>query len=246
MRTTIIIALFAFLLVASKADWNLVWADDFDFFDDSKWQYEYGDSGWGNNELENYTDQPDNIFTQDGNLIIQANRNDDGSYTSARINTAGKFETTYGKFEMRAKLPSGQGIWPAFWLLGANIGENPWPGCGEIDIMELVGNDPTNVHGSTHGNGFDTTSTYSGEGFTDDFHTYAAIWQPGQIDFLVDDNVYNTVTYDDTNGGEWPFDDNPMFIILNLAVGGDWPGNPDDSTEFPQQYVIDYVHVYQE
>ena len=156
MKLALCIAFLSVLVAATNADWNLVWADNFDWFDDSKWSFEYGNSGWGNNELENYTDSQDNCFIQDANLVIQALSNDDGSYTSTRIKTNGKFDTTYGKFEMRARLPTGQ----AFWLLGSNIGEVGWPACGEIDIMEIIGSDPNNNHGSTHGPGFDTTSTY--------------------------------------------------------------------------------------
>ena len=248
MKTIIVIAIFAALLAVAHADWKLVWADEFDGdeLDLSKWTHETGNDGWGNNELENYTKDQKNSYLQDGNLIIEAIQEDDGSYTSARLNTQGKFDTSFGKFEMRAKLPFGKGMWPAFWLLGTG---SDYPACGEIDIMENIGSEPNVVEGSTHGEGFDTSSDYSDDdGFVDDYHTYAAIWSPGQIEFLVDNNVYTTVTSDDVGneGGYWPFDDVSMYIILNLAVGGDMPGSPDASTHFPQQYVIDYVRVYQE
>uniref|UniRef100_A0AC34RKS8 GH16 domain-containing protein n=1 Tax=Panagrolaimus sp. JU765 TaxID=591449 RepID=A0AC34RKS8_9BILA len=235
------------------ADSNMVlaWSDEFNgnSIDRSKWNFDMGNNnGWGNNELECYTDRSQNAYVSNGNLVIEALRENYGgcSYTSARLKTQGKFSVKYGKFEMRAKLPSGQGIWPAFWLLGDNIGQVGWPACGEIDIMEFIGKDPKNVHGSTHGSGFDTSNSYyNGNGFSD-WHTYAANWQPypDRIEFSVDGNIYKTVTPADTQGN-WPFNGPNMFIILNLATGGNWPGYPDGSTQFPQQFVIDYVRVYE-
>uniref|UniRef100_A0AC34RGJ6 GH16 domain-containing protein n=1 Tax=Panagrolaimus sp. JU765 TaxID=591449 RepID=A0AC34RGJ6_9BILA len=230
----------------------LAWSDEFngDSIDRNKWNFDMGtnNNGWGNNEPQCYTDRPQNAYVSNGCLVIQALRENYGgcSYTSARLKTQGKFSVKYGKFEMRAKLPSGQGMWPAFWLLGDNIGQVGWPACGEIDIMEFIGKDPKNVHGATHGSGFDTcNSYYNGNGFSD-WHTYAANWQPypDRIEFSVDGNIYKTVTPADTHG-HWPFNDQNMFIILNLATGGNWPGYPDGSTQFPQQFVIDYVRVYE-
>lgn len=143
---------------------------------------------------------------------------------------------------MRAKLPYGQGIWPAFWLLGENIGQVGWPACGEIDIMEYIGREPNHIFGSLHAPQFDATGAFNGGGFSDGFHTYAVNWQPDRIEFSVDNNIYKTVQKGEA-GGHWPFDQK-FFILLNLAVGGNWPGYPDGSTRFPQEYVIDYVRVY--
>jgi beta-glucanase (GH16 family) len=168
----------------------------------------------------------------------------DFQYTSARMNTAGLFSTVYGKFEISAKLPSGQGMWPAFWLLGSNIDQVGWPACGEIDIMEWIGDDFNAVHFSTHGIGFDTSTAAAvplGWSDNDNFHTYGVNWQPGNLQFYVDNNTVATVTPADINGATWPFDGNNMFIILSLAVDGNWP----DTTQFPQQFVIDYVRVYE-
>ena len=235
------------LLAVVSADWIVTWSDEFDgdSIDQSKWNFEQGwNNGWGNNEMETYTSNWENAFIQDGNLVIQLVQEGDGSYTSARMNTAGKFSTTYGKFEMRAKLPVGKGVWPGFWLLGSNLGAVGWPACGEIDIMEQIGSEPNNVHGSTHGIGLDTTAIYVNDGgFADDFHVYSAVWQPGYIEISVDGNVFDTVTPADAANGVWPFDNNPMYIILNLALGGNWAGAPDGNTQFPQQFVVDYVRV---
>jgi len=245
----VIVLLLATLALASAQRWVLAWSDEFDgnSIDQSKWNFEQGAGGWGNNELEFYTNRPQNAYVSGGNLVIQALREDYGGaqYTSARMKTQGKFSTVYGKFEMRAKLPFGQGIWPAFWLLGDNISQVGWPACGEIDIMEFIGRDPNHVYGSTHGTGFDTSNAYENNaGFSNDFHIYSANWQPDFIEFAVDGNTYRVVTPLDAHGN-WPFNNHNMFILLNLAVGGNWPGNPDASTQFPQQYVIDYVRVWE-
>ncbi|CDW85570.1 glycoside hydrolase family 16 [Stylonychia lemnae] len=227
--------------------WVQVWSDEFNGnqLDMSKWSYETG-PGNNNHELEYNTDRSQNSWVSDGFLHIQALREDYGGrqYTSARMNTNGKYSVLYGKIEMRAKLPFGQGMWPAFWLLGDNLNQVGWPACGEIDIMELIGKDPNNVHSSLHAPSYDTTQNYwHQEGFANDFHTYAANWQPDRIEFYVDGQLFQTY-YKTQSGGHWPFDQGQkFFIILNLAVGGDWPGNPDGSTQFPQQYVIDYVRV---
>lgn len=242
---------------AATGDWVLKWSDEFNGtngsgVDTSKWNYEVGGGGFGNNELEYYTNRTQNCY-QDGtgNLVIKAlKENYNGSqYTSARINTKGKFNFTYGKIEMRAKLPYGQGIWPAFWMLGSNIDTATWPNCGEIDIMELVGKDPTHVYGTIHGPGYSGGSSigasyYNSAGFSNAFHTYTVEWEQNVIRWYVDGNLYETRTPSDLGGKTWVFDHN-MFILLNLAVGGSWPGNPDASTVFPQSYTIDYVRVYQ-
>ena len=239
------------------------WSDDFDGaagsdVDGSKWTHDVGGSGWGNNELEYYTDGADNTALDgQGHLVITAKQENPNNYqcwngtcqyTSGKITSAGKFTQQYGHIEARIKVPRGQGMWPAFWLLGDDIGSNPWPNCGEIDIMENVGKEPSTVHGSAHGPGYSggnpLTGTYNlpSGAFGDDFHTFAVDWAPDSIKWSVDGQVYETHTPADTGGNKWVFD-HPFYIILNVAVGGDWPGSPDGSTQFPQQMVVDYVHV---
>ena len=230
-------------------NWVLVWIEEFDNnqIDQSKWVYDTGGDGWGNNELEFYTDRRENSFISNGCLVIQALKEDfqGRQYTSARMKTQGKWSITYGKFEIRAKLPFGQGIWPAFWMLGDDISTVGWPACGEIDIMENIGKDPNNIYGSIHGPGYDITSPYTDQrGFSNDFHTFTVDWQPDQLSFYVDGNLYRTMNKSEAGGKPWPFNKN-FFVILNLAVGGNWPGNPDQSTQFPQQFSIDYIKVWE-
>ncbi|MGA8673686.1 MAG: glycoside hydrolase family 16 protein [Candidatus Acidiferrales bacterium] len=246
-----------------KFAWTLVWSDEFNGPDGSrpdpaKWKFEVGGNGWGNHELEYYTNRPENSFIRDGNLVIQALKvNFTGpdhvkrDYTSARITTQGLFEQAYGRFEARIKIPRGRGLWPAFWLLGNDIGTIGWPGSGEIDIMENIGKEPSMVHGSLHGPGYsgdrDYTSEYKlpgGVHFADDFHVFAVEWEPKTVRFFVDQELYATFTPARLPAGmKWVFD-HPFFIILNVAVGGDWPGPPDATTIFPQTMLVDYVRVY--
>ena len=182
----------------------------------------------------------------------------DGStnnYTSARLKTQGLFSQAYGRFETRTKIPAGQGMWPAFWMLGNNITTAGWPTCGEIDIMENIGKEPGTVHGSLHGPGgpgttsgtSDATSIFTlpaGQAFADDFHLFAVEWEPGVVRFYVDSNLYATFSESQWPAGStWVFD-HPFFIILNVAVGGNWPGSPDSTTVFPQPMLVDYVRVY--
>jgi beta-glucanase (GH16 family) len=237
-----------------------VFTDDFNGaagsgVDGSKWQLETGDNV-NNHERQYYTSGTNNAALDgNGNLVITAKRENPAGYncwygpceyTSARLNTAGKFTQTYGHYEARMKLPRGQGIWPAFWMLGEDIGSNGWPNCGELDIMENVGFEPNTVHGTLHGPGYSGSggigAAYNGPNFSDDFHTYAVDWAPDKISWYVDGNLYQTRTPADLNGNRWVFD-HPFFLILNLAVGGYWPGDPDGNTQFPQQLVIDYVRV---
>ncbi|HUO15394.1 MAG TPA: glycoside hydrolase family 16 protein [Verrucomicrobiae bacterium] len=244
--------------------WKLVWSDEFNGpngagVDSSKWVIETGGEGWGNQELESYTDRRQNSFLQDGNLVIRAlaekytgpdhvARN----YTSARMKTLGKFTQTYGRFEARIKVPAGQGMWPAFWMLGDDIDKVGWPACGEIDIMENIGKEPAIVHGSIHGPGYvgnvGLEAPYvlpAGHRFSDDFHLFAIEWTPVSVAFFVDKEMYVKRTPADMRAGwTWVFD-KPFFLILNLAVGGDWPGNPDATTVFPKDMLIDYVRVYE-
>jgi beta-glucanase (GH16 family) len=249
--------------VGKPARWRLVWSDEFNgptgsAVDSTKWSFDLGGNGWGNDELETYTSRTANAYVQDGSLVIKAiketftgadNRTRD--YTSARLLTRRKFSQTYGRFEARIKIPFGQGIWPAFWMLGDNIDTVHWPNCGEIDIMENIGKEPSVVHGTFHGPGYSggkgVGAPYTltgGRKFSDDFHTFAVEWEPNVIRFYVDGHLYQTRTPADLpHGASWVFD-HPFFIILNVAVGGGWPGNPDATTVFPQQMQVDYVRVY--
>ena len=251
------------LLLASVAPgqraWRVVWSDEFNgpansSPDATKWTYDLGGGGWGNHELEIYTKDPTNVFLDgNGNLVIQAVRDGAGSYTSARLKTEGLFTIQYGRIEARIKIPFGQGIWPAFWMLGQDIRTVGWPNCGEIDIMENIGKEPSIVHGSLHGPGYSgntpLTSKYSlpnGARFADDFHVYAVEWSPEKIDFMVDGVKYYTATaHDLPPGAKWVYD-HPFFLLLNVAVGGSWPGNPDATTTFPQTMLVDYVKVWQQ
>jgi len=250
--------------VSKSEGWKLVWSDEFggpdrSLVDGSKWVLETGGEGWGNEELEYYTDRAANVFLRNGNLVIRALTEkypDSGpkarNYTSARLKTQGKFSQTYGRFEARIKVPFGQGMWPAFWMLGDDIEKAGWPGCGEIDIMENIGKEPSMIHGSIHGPGYTGSvgleAPYTlpgGQRFADDFHVFAVEWSPDAIAFYVDQTMYVKRTRADLQPGwKWVFD-KPFFLILNLAVGGDWPGAPDSSTRFPREMLVDYVRVYQ-
>jgi len=251
---------------APTKGWTLSWSDEFNGVDgsspdSSKWTYDLGDKGWGNSELECYTNRIQNAHIQGGNLVISALQESspfacsDGStnnYTSARLKTQGLFSQAYGRFEARIKIPAGQGMWPAFWMLGNNITTAGWPASGEIDIMENIGKEPGTVHGSLHGPSTtsrtsDATAPFSlpaGQNFADAFHLYAVEWEPGVVRFYVDSNLYATFTQSQwPSGGTWVFD-HPFFLLLNVAVGGTWPGSPDNTTVFPQQMLVDYVRVY--
>ncbi len=245
-------------------DWKLVWSDEFNGangspVDSSKWVSETGGGGWGNNELEYYTNRIDNASQQNGSLAIKVRPEKytgaDGvtrGYTSARLKTLGKFTQAYGRFEARIKIPFSQGLWPAFWMLGNDIDKPGWPDCGEIDIMENIGKEPALVHGTIHGPGYSGEhgigAPYGlpgGQRFADDFHIYAVEWEPQAIRFYVDEHLYATRTPAELpKGAKWVYD-HPFFLLLNVAVGGDWPGNPDSSTIFPQSMLVDYVRVYQ-
>ena len=245
----------------ASSPWTLTWSDEFNGPngsppDASKWVSETGGEGWGNNELEFYTARPENAYQQDGSLVIkvlQEKYTAGGvvrNYTSARLKTQGKFAQAYGRFEARIKIPRGQGMWPAFWMLGDDIDKVQWPACGEIDVMENIGKEPDIVHGSIHGPGFSDGDLEAhfrlppGQAFADDFHLYAIEWEPGAVRFYLDDHLYVTRTRADLRPGwKWTFD-HPFFLILNVAVGGDWPGSPDASTVFPQTMLVDYVRVY--
>lgn len=220
------------------------------------WTYDLGTgnsdtgAGWGNNELQSYTNRTENVKVENGYLLITAKKEsfNGASYTSARLTTKGLFEQAYGRFEARIRVPYGQGIWPAFWLLGANCDEVTWPQCGEIDIMEYRGQEPTTVLGSVHGPGYSganaITKSYSllNDRFDTGFHIFGIEWGPDYINYYVDDVLYNQITPSNVKG-EWVFD-HPFYIIINLAVGGNFVGAPNSETVFPQTMLVDYVRVY--
>ena len=240
-------------------NWQLVWSDEFNGTngtapDSTKWNYNIGNGqdGWGNQELQYYTDRTENISMDGtGNLVITARKElfSGAPFTSARINTKGLFSQQYGRFEARMKTPYGPGLWPAFWLLGSNIDEVSWPQCGEIDIMELRGQIPNVINGSIHGPGYSGGNpvskgfTLSNDRFDTEYHIFAVEWGEDFIDFFVDNTLYQRITPDDVPG-EWVYD-NDFFIILNVAVGGSYVGFPVNDTPFPQQMIVDYVRGYQ-
>jgi len=243
---------------------QLVWQDEFNQPvgtgpDPAKWVHDLGDNGWGNKELQTYTDSRENSFvTADPAasggraLVLKAVRTAAGGYTSARIKTHGRFATGPARIEARLKLPRGQGIWPAFWTLGDNIDTVPWPACGEIDVVELVGHQPGTLYGTLHGPGYSGTHGLSkhtvlphGAAFSDAYHVFAVDWKADHIDWLLDGKVYASANPASLPAGaKWVFDGPPFFLLLNLAVGGLWPGYPDATTQLPQEYRIDYVRVY--
>lgn len=243
-------------------NWELVWADEFNEAagtqpNPTKWTYDLGtgSNGWGNFEQQTYTNRPVNVSMDgNGNLVITARRENfqGAQFTSARIKTQGIFDQKYGKFEARLKTPYGQGLWPAFWLLGNNINEVSWPQCGEIDVMELRGQLPSIINGSIHGPGFSGSDALSGTyglqnaRFDTDYYTYAVEWDANKIDFFVNGFLYHRITKSEVQArGEWVFD-HPFFMILNVAVGGNYVGAPNLGTPFPQKMIIDYVRVYKQ
>lgn len=231
---------------------KLVWQEDFNgkTLNEKVWNFELGDGcpsicGWGNNEKQLYTNT--NHLVKDGNLVITINKVED-HYTSTRITTAGRKEFQYGKIEVRAKIPVGKGIWPAFWMLGANISKVGWPKCGEIDILEYVGREPHKVYTSlhtqdSHGNTINTKVTDI-KGIEEDFHLYAIDWTKDKIEFFVDNQSVYVFSPKDKNEDTWPYNQ-PFYFIINTAVGGNFGGHDIDNSIFPQQFIIDYIKVYQ-
>ena len=272
VRSLLTITVVLIFIVAANAystaqTWTLVWSDEFNGaagspVDSTKWVFDTGGSGWGNNELEYYTNSTANASMDgNGNLVITAIKETVPGkkrcwygrcqYSSARIKTAGNFKRAYGRFEARIKIPYGRGIWPAFWMLGSNINKVGWPRCGEIDVMENIGREPSIAHGTIHGPGYSGASGIGAAynlpagAFAAEFHVFAIEWEPGAIRWYVDGNLYETRTQTDLPAGaEWVFD-HPFFMLLNVAVGGNWPGIPDATTVFPQKMYVDYVRVYQ-
>jgi beta-glucanase (GH16 family) len=245
---------------AAAAALRTVWIDNFSgramtLPSSSKWRFDTGGNGFGNKEKEYYTNTTSNVRVDGaGHLLIVARKENRGlhcwygpcQYTSGKITTAGKFSQKYGRVEARMKIPVGRGIWPAFWMLGTNINDVGWPACGEIDIMENVGQIPGTVYGTLHGPGYGTGGSAtlpSAQRFTDAFHTYGIQWAPNEVQFLLDGHVYATRTPANVPGKKWVFN-HPFYLILNLAVGGTWPGDPDSSTVFTQALEVDYVAVY--
>ncbi|HTU43642.1 MAG TPA: glycoside hydrolase family 16 protein [Bryobacteraceae bacterium] len=246
------------VLPLSATDWRLVWSDEFNGSANSapdpyKWTYDLGGGGWGNGELETYTENRANVF-QDGagHLVIRAIKTESGGYLSARLKTQGRFTVKYGKIEARMKIPYGQGMWPAFWMLGDDVVTAGWPTCGEIDVMENIGKEPSVVHGTVHGPGYSgahgISASFSLPGsppLSRDFHIYGIEWSPERVEFFLDGKSYQTVTPASLPAGaKWVYD-HPFFLLLNLAVGGSWPGNPDQTTVFPQDLLVDWVRVSQ-
>jgi beta-glucanase (GH16 family) len=240
-------------------DYTLVWEDNFDgpvnqSPDISYWSFDVGGHGWGNQQLEYDTARTENVSLDgSGNLRIIAIEEEylGRSYTSGRIKTEGKFSQKYGRFEARIKLPVGQGLWPAFWLLGSDFDSVGWPNCGEIDIMEYRGQSTNVVNGALHGPGYSGATPLAGsyhmagDGFNEDFHIFAIEWTSDSISWIVDDYTYMTKGVEDLPGStSWVFN-HPFFIILNVAVGGHYVGSPNQSTVFPQTMYIDYVRVYE-
>jgi len=237
------------------AKWQLVWSDEFDKDgspDSSKWTIEVNNKGGGNRELQAYTDSPNNIRVENGNLVIEARKEKSGGmqYSSGRMNSRGKAEFTYGRIEARIKLPHGRGIWPAFWMLGT--GGGGWPRCGEVDIMEYVGYEPGVVHGTIHTGAFNHMKGTQQGNHTDvpdaedQYHVYAVEWYSKGMRFFVDGQHYFTFVKQGDDNDKWPFD-KPAFIIFNFAVGGDWGGIKGvDASVYPQKMLVDYVRVYKQ
>lgn len=235
--------------------YTLTWSDEFSTptVDKSAWNFESGGNGWGNNELENYTGRLQNVFQSNGNLIIEA-RNEaynGNNYTSARLTTQNKKAFKFGRIDIRAKLPVTQGMWPALWMLGSNISTLGWPTCGEIDIMELVGSDPKKVLGTAHytnaGGVHDSkggSQNLASGDFSQKFHVFSIIWKQDAIEWLIDDQPFYTMTEAMAGTSNYPFN-NDFFLLLNVAVGGNWPGPPNGTTNFPQRMFVDYVRVFQ-
>ncbi len=248
--------------IPPTSGWVLTWNDEFNgpngsAPDPTKWTVETGGSGWGNHELEYYTPRSKNVHVENGNLVIEATKEKfigpDGvqrDYTSARLKTQGHFSQRYGRFEARIQIPSGQGAWPAFWMLGDDYPVAGWPACGEIDVMESSGSGADTIEGSLHGPGYSganpLTAAYQlprGR-FSDSFHVFAVEWEPQVVRFYVDEKLFATRTPADLPDGKpWVYD-RAFFLLLNLAVGGDFSGRPGDSSVFPQRMLVDYVRVY--
>jgi beta-glucanase (GH16 family) len=238
-----------------RPGWTLVWQDEFDGkeLNPQNWNYDLGGNGWGNREAQAFTNRPENVRVQDGMLVIEARQESEPiagrNYSSARVKTEGLHDWKYGRIEARLKLPQGQGIWPAFWMMGEDYEQKGWPACGEADIMEFIGSEPDLIHATMHGPGYSgssgigTSLATSAESLKNDFHVYAIEWDENEIRWYFDGQQYFKRTPQEVPG-EWVFN-HPFFILLSLSVGGNWPGYPDSTTVFPQYLFVDYVRVYQ-
>lgn len=263
---TVILASVFGIAEAQEKYSQMTFNDEFDdksgaAIDKTKWTAEIGGEGWGNQELQYYTDSTENVYADGkGNLVIKAIKLNAPlnlkcwygpcQYTSARLITKGKFDQKYGKFEARIKVPRGQGMWSAFWMLGNDIDKVGWAQCGEIDVMENIGKEPKTVHGTIHGPGYSGDKAIGApfdikKLFADDFHVFTTEWSENEINFFVDGKRYKTITPKDLpSKTKWAYD-HPFFLLLNFAIGGTWGGNPDAKSVFPQEMLIDYVRVYQ-
>ncbi len=241
--------------LAAVADYTLVWSDEFNYTglpDPVNWNYDVGGWGWGNQELQYYQEADlDNTRVEGGNLIIELRKETVGSnnYTSGRLLTKGKWDWTYGRFEARIKAPDGKaGLWPAFWMLGSDIDAVGWPQCGEIDVMEYVSRLPNEIFGTIHGPGYSGGASYGniydfGAPVSNEYHVYAVEWKPDEIRWYVDDVLYHIAVPDDVAPNPWVYD-HSHFLILNLALGGNFGGGLSPSLTFPQRMLVDYVRVY--
>jgi beta-glucanase (GH16 family) len=239
----------------APAGWTLVFSDEFEApgaLDPAKWGYEIGYVR--NQEAQYYTSRSENVRAEGGNLVIEARKEpyQGHGYTSASVNTRGRFEFQYGRVEVRAKLPTGNGTWPAIWMLGTSIGQVGWPACGEIDIMENVGFEPTRIYGAVHTTAYNhVAGTAKGANVTvanpwESFHVYAMEWYADRIDIFVDGQKYFTFRNEGTGSAAWPFD-KPQYLLVNLAIGGSWGGQKGiDDSRFPHRYLVDYVRVYKQ
>ena len=247
MRKIIVILGLLSISYHSSAQWEMIWNDEFNnsILDNSKWINDVGGNGWGNNEAQFYTAGSANLTMNNGFATITAKAQQLGSnqYTSAKIISKNLFDVKYGKIEGRMKCPMGKGLWPAFWMLGSNIDTVSWPQCGEIDIMEHINNEPK-IHGTAHWN--NVGHQYLGGTINTDpavFHTYSIVWDANSIKWYMDDQLYYILNISNNTNGTEEFH-KKFYLILNLAVGGNWPGYPDASTVFPAEFVIDYIRVY--
>lgn len=245
----------------NREGWDIVWQDEFDgeSLDINKWSHEVGGHGFGNNELQYYTDDSSNSFIDNGILHIRAKYEPAGigspnnlrNFSSARLRTVGKGDWQYGRIDVRAKIALGQGIWPAIWMLPSDWIYGGWPKSGEIDIMEHVGHDEGRIHGSVHTESYNhiigtqRTNSKLIENVKTLFHIYSIEWSEQKIDFFIDDTLHFTFKNDFTNDFRtWPFNER-FHLLLNVAVGGNWPGPPNNTTVFPQDMEVDYVRVYE-
>ncbi|HBN79329.1 MAG TPA: glucan endo-1,3-beta-D-glucosidase [Planctomycetaceae bacterium] len=259
--TLLLLSIFCFHSTIQAEEWKLVWQDEFEgkSLNYQQWETEVNAFGGGNQELQIYTDRPKNVRVQNGKLVLEAHRDNAGiagtvrEYSSGRVRSKHRGDWKYGRFEIRAKLPAGQGLWPAIWMLPTDEKYGTWASSGEIDIMEFKGQEPKTVLGTLHYGGQWPKNAYSGDqfelklgSFTEEFHTFAIEWEEGEIRWYVDGELYQTQSKWHSAAAEYPAPfDQRFHLVMNLSVGGQFVGNPNDSTQFPAQFLVDYVRVYQ-